>query len=172
MKIKNCFMSGGGMMANSNCFSFVFVSANPHCCVRLLSVFGFVFLQPAQSKPVVGPPEQIQWPLLLFRDSLNFMPRLPRGILHMKREFKNLCKPISCQLLSLSVCCASLHPAWPFYIQPQAGRGRTHAQNVQNLSSRVANLPKAANKNLPGQKVTHFHDTLSLQILFATINVR
>lgn len=66
-------------------------------------------------------------PLLLFKDSLNFMPHLPRGILHLKREFQNLCKPISCQLLSLSARCASLHLAWPFYMQPQAGRGKTPA---------------------------------------------
>lgn len=73
MKIKNLFMSGGGMMANFSCFTFISVSTNPHCRVRLLSVFGFVFLQPAQSKPVVGPPEQIQWPLFLFRDSLRIL---------------------------------------------------------------------------------------------------
>lgn len=79
-------MSGGGMMANFSCFSFISVSTNPHCCVRLLSVFGFVFLQPAQSKPVVGPPAQIQRPLFLFWDSLNFMQHLPWSILHMKRE--------------------------------------------------------------------------------------
>lgn len=83
--------------------SSLFLCLQIHCCIHLLSIFGFVFLQPAQSKPVVGLPEQIEWPLLLFRDSLNFMQHLPRGICawressitYANRYRANFCRSLS-----------------------------------------------------------------------------